>query len=180
MSKHIKQMEMDALKQTFQGVHDVVFLSAQGVNAQQDNQARLGLRKKNIRIQVVKNSLAKRVFDELGLRASRFWEGPTLIAWGASSVAELSRELDRVLNLKKNDKVKVKGVLAEGQEVSFQQALTMPTRAEAIARVVSLVMAPASRLVAQLQAPGGRLAAQIRTLREREAAPEGAAAAASS
>jgi large subunit ribosomal protein L10 len=171
MSKQIKQMEMDALKQTFQGVRDLVLLSASGVNAQQDNQFRHALRKKNIRLQVVKNSLTRRVFDELGMKLST-WEGPTVLAWGAGSLAELSRELDTLL--RKNDKIKPKGALAEGQEVPFQTALTMPTRAEAIGRVIGLALAPAARLVSQIQAPGAQLLGQIKTLRDK--AEEGAPA----
>src|SRR5437879_4769873 len=118
MSKQIKQMEMAALKKAFEGVRDLVVLTATGVSCQTDNQMRMGLRKKSIRLQVVKNSLARRVFDELGLHGSNFWEGPTLIAWGAGSLAELSRELDAIL--RKNDRIKPKGAIAEGQEVTFK------------------------------------------------------------
>jgi large subunit ribosomal protein L10 len=168
MSKQIKQMEMDALRQTFQDVRDLVVLTSSGVNSPTDNQLRLNLRRKNIRMQVVKNSLARRVFDDLGMTSSTFWEGPTAIVWGTGSLAELSRELDTLL--RKNDKIKPKGALAEGQEVTFQQALTMPTRAEAIGRVVSLVLSPAGRLVSQLQGPAARVAAQIKTLGEKAAA----------
>lgn len=176
MSKKIKQLEMDALKATFQGVQDLVVLTSSGVDATADNQMRLGLRKKNIRLQVVKNSLARRVFDEMGLRGSKFWEGPTAVAWGAGSLSELSRELDAIL--KKNDRIKVKGALAEGQEVTFQQALAMPTRAEAIGRVVGLVQSPAARLLGQILSPAGRVVAQIKTVAEKAPAEETTAAAA--
>jgi large subunit ribosomal protein L10 len=170
MSKQIKQMEMDALKRQFQDVRDLVVLTSTKVNAQTDNQLRLGLRKKNIHLQVVKNSLTKRVFDELGIKLSRCWEGPTVLAWGAGSLAELSKELDAIAQ--KNANIKVKVAVSEGQEIDFRQALAMPTRAEAIARVVGLALAPAARLVSMLQAPGGQIAAQIKTLAERkEAAP---------
>jgi large subunit ribosomal protein L10 len=169
MSKQIKQMEMDALRQTFQSVRDLVVLSATGITCQADNQLRLNLRKKNIRLQVVRNSLARRVFGELGMKANTFWEGPTLLAWGAGSLAELSRELDGLL--KKNDKVKFKGAISEGQEVTFRQALAMPTRAEAIGRVLSLALSPAGRLVSQILAPAGRVASQIKTLSEKSEEP---------
>src|SRR5207248_9861617 len=96
MSKQIKQMEMDALRQRFQGVRDLVVLTSSKVNAQAENQLRLGLRKKNIQLQVVKNSLARRVFDDLGMKLTRCWEGPTVLAWGAGSLSELSKELDAV------------------------------------------------------------------------------------
>ncbi len=179
MSKQIKQMEMDALKERFRDVRDLVVLSSTKINATVDNQIRLGLRKKNIHVQVVKNSLTRRVFDELGMKLTRCWEGPTLLAWGSGSLAELSKELDAIA--RKNPTMKVKVAVSEGQEIDFRQALAMPTRAEAIARVVGLALAPAARLVSMLQAPGGNLAAQIKTLAERkeEGAPaEGAAPAA--
>src|SRR5262249_34454174 len=96
--------------------------------------------------------------------------GPTLVAWGAGSLAELSRELDALV--KKNDKIKVKGAVAEGAEVGFAQALKMPTRAEALGRVIGLALSPAARLMSQIQAPAGRIAGQIKTRRERSPAEE--------
>ena len=54
---------------------------------------RLSLRKKHIRLQVVKNSLARRVFGELGMdigKDSPYWVGTTWMAYGPESVAELS------------------------------------------------------------------------------------------
>jgi large subunit ribosomal protein L10 len=169
MSKQIKKMEMDSLRNTFQGVRDLVVLSINKLNCHVDNQMRASLRKKNIRMQVVKNSLTRRVFDELGMKAKGFWEGTTLLAWGGSSLADLSKELETLV--KKNDKLlKVKGALSEGQEITFQAALKMPTRAEALGRVVSLALSPGSRLIGQILASGANLAGQIKTLSER--APE--------
>src|SRR5260370_37273867 len=95
MSKLIKQMEMDALEQTFKEVRDLVILSVSGLNSQTDNQLRLGLRKKNIRLKAVKNSLARRVFDRLGMRLSGGWEAPTPRPWGSGRLAELRPELDK-------------------------------------------------------------------------------------
>ena len=46
MSKVIKQLEMDALKHTFQDVRDLVVMSVSGVDCQADNRMRLSLRKK--------------------------------------------------------------------------------------------------------------------------------------
>ena len=71
-----------------------------------------------------------------------------------------------------------KGAMAEGQEVTFKQALAMPTRAEAIGRVLSLALSPAQRVASQIVGPAGRVAAQIKTLSEKteaaEPAPEAA------
>jgi large subunit ribosomal protein L10 len=176
MSKQIKQMEMDALKKSFQGVRDLVILTVTGVDSLTDNTMRLGLRKKKIYMHMVKNSLARRVFDEMGLKTTTPWEGPTTVAWGADSIAELSKEIDGLA--KKNKKLVIKTAIADGTEVSFQQALKMPTRQEAQGRVVMLALSPARRVAGQIIAPGGKIAGQIKSLKDRppeEAAPAEAA-----
>jgi large subunit ribosomal protein L10 len=166
MSKLIKQMEMQALKATFKDVRDLIVLSASKLSCQADNQLRATLRKKNIRLQMVKNSLTRRVFADLGMNVKSYWEGTTVLAWGGSSLAELSSDLEAFV--KKNDKIiKVKGAISEGQEIGFRAALAMPTRAQALGRIVSLALSPASRLVSQIRAPGANLAGQIKTLSER-------------
>jgi len=174
MSKAVKQMQMDALAREFGGVRDMVFLTATGVDAQADNTARLGLRKKNIRLQMVKNSLLRRVFAAAGVTApENVWAGTTIVAWGGDSVKGLSREVDALLlrNEKTKTKVKVKSVLADGQPVTFQQALTMPTRLEAIGEIVAAFMGPANAIAGCLSGPGSQIAAQIQTIAERK--PEG-------
>jgi large subunit ribosomal protein L10 len=178
MSKQIKQMEMDTLKKTFQGIRDMVVLSISGVDSQSDNTMRLGLRKKKIFMHVVKNSLARRVFEEMGLKAATPWQGPTTIAWGADSIAELSKEIEGLI--KKNKKLLVKTAIADGTEVTFQQALKMPTKTEAIGRVLMLAMSPARRLVGQILGPGGKVVGQIKSLKDKpaEEAPAEAAPAA--
>jgi large subunit ribosomal protein L10 len=187
MSKVIKQMEMDALRGTFGNVRDLVVLSIRGLNCINEGQFRAALRKKKVRLRTVKNSLTRKVFGELGLKIpddSPFWTGPTALAFGAESIAELSQAIDGELKGPKTaplykDKVLVKGAVADGLPVTFDQALKMPTRVEAIARVAMLALAPASRLVGQLKAAGANLASQIKTLSEKkdEAAPAEAPAA---
>jgi large subunit ribosomal protein L10 len=180
MSKVIKQMEMASLKNTFQGVRDLAVLSVKGLSCLGDSTLRASLRKKKIRLKVVKNSLTRKVFGELGLNISaesKCWQGPTLLAWGAGSIAELSQEIEKELKLPKlaalyKDKVIIKGAIADGQEVSFAAALKMPTRAEAIGRVITLALSPASRIASLLRGPASKVASQIKTISEKtEAAP---------
>lgn len=181
MSKVIKRMQMDALKATFGGVRDLVVLSVKKLSCQADGQLRAALRKKNIRLQVVKNSFTRLVFKEIGLNMpddSPVWTGNTVIAWGGSSVSELSRGIETELkDVKKaaqyKDKITVKGAIADGQPVTFEQAIKMPTRQEAIGRVIGLALSPASSIVSALQGPASGIAGQVKTVSEKkeEAAP---------
>src|SRR3954471_3014359 len=103
MSKVIKQMQMDVLKNTFKDVRDMLVMNVVGLNAIADNQIRLGLRKKGIRLQMVKNSLARKVFQDLGMKVTTGLDtGSTTVAWGTTSIAALSKEIEAIA--KKNAK----------------------------------------------------------------------------
>jgi large subunit ribosomal protein L10 len=177
MSKQVKQMQMDVLSRTFKDVRDMVFLSTSGVDAITDNKIRLGLRKKKVLMLVVKNSLVRRVFGDLGIKPSDVaWAGPTTIAWGAESIKDLSKEVETALlkDPKLKDKVKVKTALAEGQPVTFDQALKMPTRKEAIGEIIGMILGPAASIAGCLTGPASQVASQIQTISEKK--PEGEAA----
>ncbi len=184
MSKVIKQMEMDALRSDFNGVRDAVVLSMKGLDCHLEGSLRATLRKKNIRLKMVKNSLTRRVFNDLGVpipAESPLWAGPTTFAWGANSIAELSRAIDDELKKSKNsaaykDKVNIKGALADGQVIGFDLALKMPTREEAIAQLVGMILGPGSAIAGCLTGPISQVASQIQTIAEKtEEAPAAAA-----
>jgi len=176
MSKVMKQMEMASLKNTFKDVRDLAVLSVKGLPAQTGEAAlRTNLRKKKIRLKVVKNSLARRVFSELGLSISpesKYWEGPTMLAWGTSSVAELCQEIDKELKLPKTaklfaEKVKKKGAVADGQEVDWDTAVKMPTRVQAIAQILGMILGAGSAIAGCLVGPGNQIAAQVQQISEK-------------
>jgi large subunit ribosomal protein L10 len=167
MSKVIKQMQMDAMKKTFHGVKSLVVLSQTKLAAVAENQMRLSLRKKNVLLHQVKNSLARKVFDEMGIPIKDVWGGSTVFAWGPESVKDLSKTLEVTFNEmgkkdpKFKDKVTVKTAVADGTQVTFAEALKMPTRKEAIGEILGMILGPGSQLAACLDAPGGQLASQI-------------------
>ena len=165
MSKVIKNMQMDSLKANFKGVRDMVVLHVVGLGGVAENKIRLDLRKKGIRMQMVKNSLARQVFDGMGLQVKSVWENSTTVAWGGSSVAELSKEIETIV--KKNEKkMKVKIAVADGIEVPFDIALKMPTRGEALSRVAMLALAPARRVAAQIVGPASQVCGQIKGIKD--------------
>jgi large subunit ribosomal protein L10 len=169
----MKQMQMDSLKDVFKDVRDLVLLNVVGLDAITENKMRLDLRKKGIRLQMVKNSLARRVFGDLGLKINTGWEGSTTVAWGSSSIAKLSQEMDTLI--KKHTKfMKAKIAVADGEEVAFDVATKLPTREEAIGELLGLMMAPHASLMGALQGPGGQIAGQLLAIEEKkkdEAAP---------
>jgi large subunit ribosomal protein L10 len=176
MSKFIKQMEMEDMRRTFGNVRDMVLLSVEKLDAQGEYTFRSNMRKKNIRLKVVKNTLARKVFKELDFQVpddSPYWLRPTMLAWGAGSIKELSKELDIELRRSKNaplyrEKVKTKGAIADGQPVTFETAITLPTRQDLIAEIIGMILGPASSIAGCLVGPASQVASQIEKISEKK------------
>lgn len=175
MSKLIKGMEIEALRKDFKNVKDMVFLEVQGITAQNNTALRATLRKKKIHFKVVKNTLARMVLSEQGInlvKGSNYFHGPTVLVWGANSIAELCRTLEAELKNPKTSAgykatVKIKGAIADSLPVTFDVAIKMPTREEAIGTIAGMILAPGARLVSQITSVGGIIASQIKTICER-------------
>src|SRR5262245_4112298 len=182
MSKSVKKLLVDDLRKSFGGVQDILVISVGGVDGIQNNQMRLALRQKNIRVQVVKNSLTKRLFDEIGLGpAAQVLEGPSAVAWGGPTIVDLAKEISDWAG--KVKKLEIKGGATAGQTLTAAQVTALsklPSREELLARVVSLALSPARRVAGMLGSPAGRIASQLKTKAEgapeADAAPETAAA----
>jgi large subunit ribosomal protein L10 len=175
MSKEVKQMEFTALERTFSGVRDLVLLSPSKIDSGTEYTFRKQLREKKVRVQMVKNSLARRVFEAQGVKLDdKVWIGTTLVAWGADSIKDLSKAVDGLIkdiekkDPKQKDKLKVKTAVADGQPVPMATAMAMPTRLEAIGEIVAMILGPASSIVAALTGPAGQVAGQIATIAERK------------
>jgi large subunit ribosomal protein L10 len=185
MSKVIKQMEMNDLRRTFDGVRDLVVLTTSKLSAQGEYTFRAALRKKGVRLKVVKNSLARRVFKEMNLSIpddSPYWQKQTMLAWGANSIAELSKEVDAELKNPKaaglykgkdGERITIKGAVADGAPITFDVAKAMPTREDLLAQIAGMIIGPGSAIAGCLDGPGAMLASQLKSIAEKagEATP---------
>jgi len=190
MSKVIKQMEMNDIRRTFDGVRDMVVLTTNKLSAQGEYVFRASLRKKGVRVRQVKNTLARRVFREMNLAIpddSPFWAKQTMLAWGGDSIAGLSKEVDAELKNPKNatlyrskqeERITVKGAIADGSPVTFDQAKAMPTRADLLAQIVGMILSPGAQVAGCLEGPAKSLAACVKSVEEKLEKSEGEAAAA--
>lgn len=181
MSKAVKLMELEAIREEFAGIQNMVVIGVNKLDCAADSQLRAVLRKKKIKVRRVKNSMARKVFAEHGLGVNKddsYFTGTTMYAWSTvkdGAVSELCRAVDTEVNGAKTaatykNKLVLKGAFAEGQPVAFELAKKMPTRAEAIANVLGLILSPASKIAGQILAPGANLASQLKTISEKEKA----------
>ena len=77
------------------------------------------------------------------------------MAWGGDSLADLSKTLDGILTKERQaqGQDQPKSAIAEGQEVTFEQAKTMPTRTEAIGTILGMILSPGAQIAGQIIGP---------------------------
>lgn len=171
MSKKIKELELNALRKTFQGVRDFVLLEPLKLDSAADYSLRKGLRDKKIRVKMVKNSFVRKVFDENGIKVET-GSGPTLLCWGADSPKALGTAVKDMLKQLRPDpklpeKVKEKTGIADGSPVSLEALSKIPTKQEAIGEVLAAVLGPGASLAAALMGPATNLAGILKTIEEK-------------
>jgi large subunit ribosomal protein L10 len=175
MSKYVKELMMDQFRSDLDGATSVLILDFKGLDAVSEHRLRMDLRKKKIKVRALRNTLARRVFSEIGLAGlDGYLSGPSVAIWGGDGPAELAKEVsDQVKKLKKPE---IKGGAVDGTVITPAQVediTKLPSREALIARVVGLALAPAQRVVGLATAPASNLLGQLKTLAE--GAPSGEA-----
>jgi large subunit ribosomal protein L10 len=168
MSKYVKELMMNQLRKDLDGSTSLLILDLKGLDAVSEFHFRRDLRKKKIRVRALKNTLARRVFTDMGIGGlSQFLKGPSVAVWGGDGVAELAKEIStRVKALKKPE---IKGGAVDGVVIGPNQVediTKLPSREALIARVAAMAMSPAQRVVSLANAPVGGLMSQLKTLSE--------------
>ncbi|MBN1553850.1 MAG: 50S ribosomal protein L10 [Phycisphaerae bacterium] len=174
MSKPVKQMIRKDLTRRFANVSSIAVVGFTGLNAEQTYEMRGRLAEKEIQFKVVKNSLAKQAFQEVGLEvAGDLLDGPCGIAWGADSIVTVVRELLDI-NKKSAPTLTVKAAVLDGEvfsgEQDVQRLSKFPTRDEAIGQVVQAVLSAGANLAGCLIGPAGSIASILKTLEEKDEA----------
>ncbi len=181
MSKYVKEMMMDQLRTDLDGARSLLILDLKGLDANAEYGLRRDLRKKSIRLRVLKNTIARRVFTDMGMEGlSKYLEGPSALVWGGEGIPELAKEIStQVKNLKKPA---IKGGAVDGIVVGPDQVediTKLPSREVLIGQVLSLLLSPPRQALAMVTSPSstliGQLEAFIKKHEEGGAAAEGAA-----
>ncbi len=173
MSKYVKNLIADHLRKRLAGVDDALLVNVIGLTANNTARLRAELRKKNIQLMVVKNSLARRAVE--GTRLAPLFdkaEGSSAICWGAEDIVSLSKEITRLVSDPTFAPFSAKAGVMDGQRISETEIVEVskwPSRAEQLSMLVGQILGPGGRLVSQLTAVGGALASQI----EQKSKPSG-------
>lgn len=180
MSKYVKELITNELKSRLEGVSDMLLVDVIGMEANSNVELRKELRKKNIQLLVVKNSLGRRATEGSTLApAFEGAAGSSAIVWGSEDVVSLAKEITRLAGEAKYKPFAPKGGVMDGSKLSADQVAAVskwPSRQEQLSILVGQILSPGAKLSSQLLGPGGLLASQIKQKGEEDATETPAAA----
>ena len=165
MSKYVKNLITDHIRERLQNVHDALLVNMIGLDANTNTRLRATLRSKNIQVMVVKNSTAARAAEGTPL-APLFTDlaGTAAICWGGEDIVSLAKEIAK---LAKDDALKpfeARGGIMDGEHLNGLQVKEVskwPSRTEQLSILMGQILSPGATLVGQLNSVGGALASQI-------------------
>src|SRR5262245_22431402 len=170
MSKYVKEMMMDQLRADLGDDRSILILDLKDLDAQGEFQLRRDLRKKGIRLRVLKNTLARRVFTDLGMDGlSKFLTGASAAVWGGEGVAELAKEISQQVKTLKKPVIKggsVDGVVVGPEQV--EDITKLPSREVLIGQVLTLLLSPAREALALVGSPASTLIGQLEAFIEKQ------------
>src|SRR5918999_6480159 len=144
MSKYVKDLITRELSSRLKDVDGVAVINPRGINANKNNAIRRKLHEKQLKMTVVRNTLARRAVPE-GSKIKGFdklLDGPSAVIYGQQSIATIARTL---LDLKKeDDALELRGIFFDGEgyaeKAGVEKVSKLPTREEAIGQLVALVL----------------------------------------
>lgn len=177
MPKQLNQLMKTELSKRLKALDGGVFVDYQGLNSEKIVSLRASLHKKGARLQVVKNSLARKAFTDLGYDAKKLdaiMTGPIGVVFARDKALGAVGAAKALLDWKRDAKdeiVKVKGGFLEGSVIDAKgvKALSeMPSREQLLAMVAGTLQAPIAGLANSLYGAVAKFAYAIEAVRAKQ------------
>ena len=166
-----KKVVVEEIKQKIQNSKSVVLVKFNGLSVSEDTDLRREFRKNNVEYKVLKNTLIKRAFNDLGITDfDEDLNGPTSVAFGADETGASKVIIDAVK--KYDNKVTVKSAFVDGGKVGgdgVKELAAMPSKEELIAKMLGSLQAPLTNFVGVLSAMPRSLVIALNAIAEKKA-----------
>jgi large subunit ribosomal protein L10 len=168
MSKRVKDLITREYQADFDGIESACVINLVGLDAVSTNRLRGELRSKNIRLQVVKNRLARRAFTDGPLAPlGRGLNGPCALVTG-ESIIDVAKTL---VDLRKTyPAIELKLGMLEGDPelLEVERLAKMKSLADLQSELAMLIASPGRRLAGCVAGPGGRIAGCLKAMADKE------------
>ncbi|HPE86673.1 MAG: 50S ribosomal protein L10 [Bacteroidia bacterium] len=173
MNRDEKQQHIDSLAEQLEANSYIYLTDTSELNAQTESNLRRMCNKKNVKLQVVKNTLLKKAMEKSQKDFSGIYpvlKGQTAMMFGeaGNSPAKLIKEFRK----EGNTKPLLKGAYVEEMvylgEENLETLVNIKSKNELLADVIFLLQSPARNLIGALQSGGQILSGVLKTLGEKE------------
>lgn len=180
MSKQLKNWLREDFKRRLGDERNLVVLQLDKFTVAGANELRGSLRKQGARMTVLRNRVARRTFDEVGVsEAGKLLKGMSAIAYGGrDGLPAVSRVLSEWTKKNKEAGVKILGGYMDGQVLSPPQVevlATLPGKPELLSMIASAVVAPMQTIASQVNEMVAGVARAVDAVREQKEQQEKAA-----
>ena len=118
-----KQQRVEDLTSALKGATTYVFVATRGLTVAQDTEMRAELRKNGVKFEVIKNTVLRRVFAELGFDGlDEVFKGPTAVGYSndiiapAKILAKFSEDIEPM---------EIKGGIIDGKVASLDEVIAL-------------------------------------------------------
>ncbi len=167
-----KKAVVTEVAEVARGALSAIAAEYRGLSVAEMTNLRINARNAGVYIRVVRNTLARRAFEGTELACmSESLSGPLILAFSREEPGSAARVMRDYA--KENDKLVIKlvsfgGKLLETSDVG--RLADLPTKDEAISRLMSVMMAPIAKLVRTLAEPQAKLVRTLAAVRDQKQA----------
>ncbi len=167
MSKYVKDLISQELVNRLDGTEECVIANVIGLDANSTSALRKRLRDKDIRVAVVKNSLARRATEGTPLApAFEGLTGPAAVLWGGEDFITLIKEAVELDKSEEFEEFEARGGVMDGETLDsarVKEISKWPNRVEQLSILSGQLLSPGAQLSAQMLGPGSQLCGQIKS-----------------
>ena len=170
-NQEAKKLVAQEIKAKIQNAKSVVLVKSSGLTVAQDTELRRQFRKAGVEYKVLKNTLIRRAFNDLGITDfDADLNGPTTVAFGTDeiSAAKIIMEASK----KYDTKFVPKSAYVDGSRVDangVKVLAEMPSKEQLVAKMLGSLQAPISNFVGVLSAIPRSLVLALNAIKEQKA-----------
>ncbi|MDY4187255.1 MAG: 50S ribosomal protein L10 [Candidatus Borkfalkiaceae bacterium] len=150
----LKKKVVEDITEKIKNSKSVVFVNYKGLTVAEDTELRNAFRKENVEYKVLKNTLVRKAFNEMGVTDfDNDLNGPTAVAFGSDETGASKVIVEAAK--KYGDKIAVKSAYVDGGyvDVNGVNALAaMPSKEQLIAKMLGSMQSPVSKFAGVLSA----------------------------
>ena len=172
LSLAAKKEVVDEVSEVASTAISAVVADYRGLTVNQMTKLRAEARKNNVYLRVVPNNLARRAFEKTDFAClSERLVGPLFIALSTEAPSDAARLLKDFA--KTFDKLEIKAISLSGKVLEANQldfVASLPTRDEAISKLMYMMKAPAEKFVRTLNEVPTKLVRAVAAVKDKKAA----------